>query len=680
MIVIFSIVFSFLVAVFTSSTLAMNNNMFDKKQHAQSASLEKVLDPVIKVFITCRMDLQEKLGPESLVRNFQAINSAWTKFYEVIKQDQNHHLAFMEFFHTDKIKDEINTIHNSFVGFEKLIPFARALLMFSNTNHKKNIEQVISEFLKNKCDCDALMKGNLEFLFGSEQEVLNGGEIETGKHPAGNENLVDQLQKKLSLKSCADEQQVQVADMLGKNSLSGYLAEDQVIEMIESFQCEGLMPQDSNVMLKGSRIFSGATDNIDFIKRLKTVITNVDITKTLNKNLFDQLMAQAPSNFSILMNREIGRITAHNVMFSSIGQSCMPFYSHYFPECLNIKTCSSQLLQTITVGYRDHSIISIKQLDNIRLACCSSNGSRVVWDLNTNKFISSQKLGEKRMHVKQLNDGNFALFSNSSDIKILDFESNILITTLHGHYVSISCLKQLDNGYLASGGMDKNVKLWDLSKKECIASLEHPHYVYCIEELDNGYLASGSEDKKVRIWDLNTHKCVLTLEGHKGLISSMKKLKNGNLVSCASDGKMMIWNLKANKSVSRLSTYMHDCFLIKELHDGHLALVSNAKIMIWDLKKEECVKIISSEEGSFSYIKQLLDGRLVAGLNNGTIKIFSLYDDLSLEQIALVVNLEQRLQKTNVIALGDGWGDVFETLTSDYLNRFKQSVRSCYRF
>jgi WD40 repeat protein len=683
MIVIFAIVFSFLVAVFTSSTQAMNNNVFDKKKHCHLVSLQKVLEPIIEVFITCRTDLQAKLSPDSLVRNFQAINSAWTKLYKVIKEDQNQRLFFIEFYHTDQIKDQINTIQSSFISFEKLMPLARSLLIFSNTNQKNNIEQVIPEFLKNKSDCDALFKGNFEFLFESGQEALIGGEIEMSKHLANNENLVNQLQQKLSLESCAEltgVQQVQITDMISKNSVNGYLVDDQEIALIESFQPEELISPGSSVMFKGSRIFSGVTDTIDFVRRLKAIFTNVDITKILNKKLFDQLMAQAPSNFSMFMNREIGRVTPRDIMSSCIGQSFKPLYSHYFPECLNIKTRSSQLLQTITVGYHDHSIISIKQLDNIRLACCLSSGSRVIWDLNENKFISSKKFGEKRMHVKQLNDGIIALFSDIAAIKLFDLESNNLIATLDEHGGWIKCLKQLDNGYLASGGMDKSVKLWDLSKKECVATLEHPHYVYCIEQLDNGYLASGSEDKKVRIWDLNTHECILTFECHKGLISSMKKLKNGNLVSCASDGKMMIWNLKAKRLTTRLTTHMHDCFLIRELHDGHLALVSPSRIMIWDLKKEEYVKEITSEEGSFSCIKQLSDGRLVAGLNNGMIKIFSLYDDLSLEQIALVVNLEQRLQKANIIALGDGWSDIFETLPTDYQNRFQQSVRSCYRF
>ena len=70
----------------------------------------------------------------------------------------------------------------------------------------------------------------------------------------------------------------------------------------------------------------------------------------------------------------------------------------------------------------------------------------------------------------------------------------------------------------------------------------HTDWVCSVCLLENGMLASGSVDKTIKIWNLAQRKEVRTLKGHTSAVASLKTLKNGNLVSYSCDDTVKIWN------------------------------------------------------------------------------------------------------------------------------------------
>ena len=60
----------------------------------------------------------------------------------------------------------------------------------------------------------------------------------------------------------------------------------------------------------------------------------------------------------------------------------------------------------------------------------------------------------------------------------------------------------LSDGTLASGSMDKTIKIWDTSSGTCIKTLKgHTHSVNSLCLLTDGTLASGSYDNTIKIWE-----------------------------------------------------------------------------------------------------------------------------------------------------------------------------------
>src|SRR5579859_3688728 len=77
---------------------------------------------------------------------------------------------------------------------------------------------------------------------------------------------------------------------------------------------------------------------------------------------------------------------------------------------------------------------------------------------------------------------------------------------------------------LASGSLDKTIKIWDVETGQCVQTLEG-HNRRDVTSMafsqDSRWLASASWDNTVKMWDTKTGRCVQTLEGHSGKVNSV---------------------------------------------------------------------------------------------------------------------------------------------------------------
>ncbi|XP_059476045.1 WD repeat, SAM and U-box domain-containing protein 1-like isoform X2 [Neocloeon triangulifer] len=91
---------------------------------------------------------------------------------------------------------------------------------------------------------------------------------------------------------------------------------------------------------------------------------------------------------------------------------------------------------------------------------------------------------------------------------VLVYKSRVLLETaktLLGHSSTVLCVRFDPSGtHLASGGLDKTLRVWEVGSTKCIRVLEgHDRYVTsCSFSRDGSLLASGSNDKSVKLWDI----------------------------------------------------------------------------------------------------------------------------------------------------------------------------------
>ena len=75
-------------------------------------------------------------------------------------------------------------------------------------------------------------------------------------------------------------------------------------------------------------------------------------------------------------------------------------------------------------------------------------------------------------------------------------------------------------------------------------TLQANRSVMSVVKLSGEKIASGSLDKTIKIWNPNTGECLLTLEEHTDVVESIVKLSDGNIASCSWDKTIKIWESK----------------------------------------------------------------------------------------------------------------------------------------
>ena len=111
---------------------------------------------------------------------------------------------------------------------------------------------------------------------------------------------------------------------------------------------------------------------------------------------------------------------------------------------------------------------------------------------------------------------------------------------------------------LASGGLDKTIRIWDIASRSGLTVLRgHAASVSFVVAFDNGaarLLASGSLDKSVRVWDVVAGTTLFALGGHRGDVTCGCILPNvpspfraGGLFLCtgSADTTVKGWDLAA---------------------------------------------------------------------------------------------------------------------------------------
>ena len=117
-----------------------------------------------------------------------------------------------------------------------------------------------------------------------------------------------------------------------------------------------------------------------------------------------------------------------------------------------------------------------------------------------------------------------------------------------------------DGTHLASGSIDKTVRLWDLTDKDKWMTLQkHTGWINVLAFSPNGkMLASGSTDKTVQLWDTATGKSLMTLTGHPSGITALAFAPDGNtLASGSADGIIRFWNTQTGDPMAEPYYWTH---------------------------------------------------------------------------------------------------------------------------
>ncbi|XP_018570785.1 WD repeat-containing protein 44 [Anoplophora glabripennis] len=219
--------------------------------------------------------------------------------------------------------------------------------------------------------------------------------------------------------------------------------------------------------------------------------------------------------------------------------------------------------------------------------------------------------------------------------------------TYTGHTSDLLDVSWSKNYFILSSSMDKTVRLWHISRKECLCCFQHIDFVTAIvfHPRDDRYFLSGSLDGKLRLWNIPDKKVAVWNEvgGNPKLITAANFCQNGKFAVVGTyDGRCIFYNtdqlkyhtqINVRSSRGRNSTGRKISGIEPMPGEDKILVTSNdSRIRLYDLrdlnvscKYKGYVNMSSQIKASFSH-----DGKyIVSGSENRDIYIWKTNHDYS---------------------------------------------------
>jgi branched-chain amino acid transport system substrate-binding protein len=185
-----------------------------------------------------------------------------------------------------------------------------------------------------------------------------------------------------------------------------------------------------------------------------------------------------------------------------------------------------------------------------------------------------------------------------------------------------------DGQTLATGSLDNDVRLWQLSDRTRKRTLEgHTNSVLSVAFNTNGQmLASGSWDNTVRLWRVSDGTLLNSLEGHTGSVKSVALSPNGQiLASGSSDNTVRLWQVSNGQLLRTLTEHTGSVFSVAFSPDGQ-TLASGAldgTVRLWQLENGALLRTLAGHTNTVYGVAFRPDGKmLVSGSRDGTVRLW----------------------------------------------------------
>lgn len=199
-------------------------------------------------------------------------------------------------------------------------------------------------------------------------------------------------------------------------------------------------------------------------------------------------------------------------------------------------------------------------------------------------------------------------------------EEEFVLETHESAKYSKSVAFSPDSKWLASGGIDKAVKIWNVEQRELHAiSTGHTELVSQVAFSPNGkLLASASFDHTVKLWSVPDGDAIATLRGHEKEVRGIAFSPDSQLlVSVGEDGTARVWNTRSGEQLGVMNGHGERFFSVAFSPDAqHVATGSRGPsgVMIWDVNTQKSIStvVLPQQEQEIMSLKFSSDGQMLA--------------------------------------------------------------------
>ncbi len=242
----------------------------------------------------------------------------------------------------------------------------------------------------------------------------------------------------------------------------------------------------------------------------------------------------------------------------------LPYKNGYVASASVDKTVNvwNTLTWTSIRKYTNHTgtVNSLDQIDNETMVSGSFDSTIQIWKISTGETLKIINVSAWMYAVrvfsieyKQIVCGKSG---GSNNLQIYNYATSDLIQTLNGHSSDVRSIEMLSEQFMASGGYDKRVIIWDLSSYSIKYNLTgHANWVTCIKRLSSNLIASGDNNGLIIIWSWLTGERIFNLIGHTSTLyfNSLDLYDDQILISGSWDQTVKFWNITNGKLIRSIN-------------------------------------------------------------------------------------------------------------------------------
>lgn len=267
-----------------------------------------------------------------------------------------------------------------------------------------------------------------------------------------------------------------------------------------------------------------------------------------------------------------------------------------------------------------------------------------------NSASRSELLNSHGNHPNQQSHSNVERSRSflSTEDTSLNEDPLLLFSIYQGHTADILDVAWSRNHFLLSSSMDKTVRLWHVTRVECLCTFFHADFVSTAQfhPHDDRYFVSGSLDGKLRLWNIPDKKVTMWNEvmslpvkdseqPSHGLITASAFVQNGKFAVIGTyDGRIIFYSTEQLKFFTQLHVGKHHEKIkitgIESVDDTKILVTTNdSRIRLYDLrdlslvcKYKGCTNISSQIRATVSPDNKYI----ISGSENSSFYIWPMYE------------------------------------------------------
>ena len=473
----------------------------------------------------------------------------------------------------------------------------------------------------------------------------------------------------LLLISCGDDSQIKIWDLISKSCVATLQAHFSAVTSLA-------ISEDGWTLLSGGRDGVVVLWNLKNYSKIATipVYEAVESIVALPRELTTDIKFKSKSALAFATGGEKGLVKFWRSDTATSFSEDLPSMPAPSGAGSIVELCLSQSKSFAVAAATQDCRLLLLNLDgkNVDLHRQFIGNNDEVTDL---RFVSSVADGKSRSRV--------AVATNSEHIHMLDSETLGCLDTLTGHKEAVLSLDYTQTrdqvGLLASGSKDTTVRVWDVTgnKASCLAvGTGHVSAVtavaFCRRATSN-FLVSGGADKLLRAWDISKASqsdgkgkplpVLAAIPAHDKDINAVCVSPNDQVVASASqDRTIKVWRMPDLTPVTVLRGHKRGVWSIafSPVDQALVSASGDKTIKLWNLKDGSCLRTFEGHIASVLRVNFLSAGTQI--LSSGADGLIKLWNIRTAECVS---TFDAHDDKVWALALGDESGDVAASGGSD---------------